>query len=707
MTDLQIRLMGELLNFRQNQIQNTVKLIEEGGTVPFIARYRKEATDGLDEVAILEIKNLAEKLHEADKRRIAIKKSISEQDKLTPELEKKLEGAFFLQELEDLYLPFKQKRKTRASIAIENGLEPLAQAIYKQTEKDISSLTQPFLNDKIKNIQDALSGARDIMAEWINENLEVRNTLRRLFEKEAQITAKIKKGKETEGLKYKDYFDYSESPKTIPSHRYLAIRRGEDEDFLKVVIEVDISYATTLLERLLLKGFAEAKEQVALAIADALKRLTLPSIEKEFDNKLKEKADKGAILVFSSNLKQLLLAAPLGQKKVLAIDPGFRTGCKVVVLNETGDLIEDKVIYPLFKEEESAAILRQLIERNRPEAIAIGNGTASRETEAFVRKTLKAVHIDIPIFMVSEQGASIYSASEIAREEFPNKDLTVRGSISIGRRLMDPLAELVKIDPKSIGVGQYQHDVDQKMLKESLDATVEICVNTVGVELNSASKHLLSYVAGIGPNIAQNIVDYRKKNGKFKNRYELKKVPRLGEKAFEQAAGFLRIQESENPLDNSAVHPERYDLVKTMAADVGASISQLISRSDLAQTIDIKKYVTPSVGLPTLKDILKELSKPGRDPRPPLEIFEFGLVNHIDDLAEGMILPGIVTNITAFGCFVDVGVHQDGLVHVSHLAKRFIKDPNEVVKVHQKVKVKVMEVDVPRKRIALSIKEAE
>ncbi|MCP9748293.1 Tex family protein [Lacihabitans sp. CS3-21] len=707
MTAKQIQYSSETLKLRSSQITKTVELLVDGATVPFIARYRKEVTESLDEVEILDIKKLHEKFLEADKRREAILKSIQEQGKLTPELENSLKNTLFVNELEDIYLPYKQKKKTRATIAIENGLEPLAKIIFGQKDRDIETIGKKYISEKVKNTAEALAGARDIIAEWINEDINARNKIRNIFEKSGILSSKLKKGKENEAVKYKDYFDYSEAGKTIPSHRYLAIKRGEEEGFLKVGIDIELEYAIDVLERIYLQGFTEPKEQVGLALQDSLKRLLLPSLEKEFDNKLKEKADLAAIQIFTGNLRQLLLSAPLGQKRVLSIDPGIRTGCKTVVLNELGDLIEDLVIFPLTKQQESAAIVRALVEKHKIEAVAIGNGTASRETESFVKNALSSFEKgkSVMTVVVSEQGASIYSASEIAREEFPNKDLTVRGAVSIGRRLMDPLAELVKIDPKSIGVGQYQHDVDQKYLKESLDVTVESCVNLVGVELNTASKHLLSYVSGIGPSIAQNIIDYRTKNGKFKSRKDLKLVPRLGEKAFEQAAGFLRIHGAENPLDNSAVHPESYHLVEKMAKNLNTTLRQLIENQNLQKSIDPKLYVTKEVGLPTLNDILNELKKPGRDPREQLESFEFGNVNDIKDLRTNMVLPGIVTNITAFGCFVDIGVHQDGLIHLSNLANRFIKDPNEVVKVHQKVTVKVIEVDIQRKRIALSMKD--
>ncbi|OYU67988.1 MAG: RNA-binding transcriptional accessory protein [Cytophagaceae bacterium BCCC1] len=707
MTQKQIQYTSETLKLRSSQITKTVELLVDGATVPFIARYRKEVTESLNEVEILDIKKLHEKFLEADKRREAILKSIQEQGKLTPELENSLKNTLFVNELEDIYLPYKQKKKTRATIAIENGLEPLAKIIFGQKDRDIETIGKKYISEKVKNTAEALAGARDIIAEWINEDIDARNKIRTVFEKSGILTSKLKKGKESEAVKYKDYFDYSEAGRSIPSHRYLAIRRGEEEGFLKVSIDIELEYAIDLLERIYLQGFTEPKQQVGMAIEDSLKRLLLPSLEKEFENKLKEKADLAAIQIFTGNLRQLLLSAPLGQKRVLSIDPGIRTGCKTVVLNELGDLIEDLVIFPLTKQQESAAIIRSLIEKHNIEAIAIGNGTASRETESFVKNALSSFEKgkSVMTVVVSEQGASIYSASEIAREEFPNKDLTVRGAVSIGRRLMDPLAELVKIDPKSIGVGQYQHDVDQKYLKESLDVTVESCVNLVGVELNTASKHLLSYVSGIGPSIAQNIIDYRTKNGKFKSRKDLKLVPRLGEKAFEQAAGFLRIHGAENPLDNSAVHPESYHLVEKMAKNLNTTLKQLIENQNLQKSIDPKQYVSKEVGLPTLNDILNELKKPGRDPREQLESFEFGNVNDIKDLRTNMVLPGIVTNITAFGCFVDIGVHQDGLIHLSNMANRFIKDPNEVVKVHQKVIVKVIEVDIQRKRIALSMKD--
>jgi uncharacterized protein len=706
MTNLQINYIAQLLGLTSSQIGRTAELLDTGATVPFIARYRKEVTGSLDEVQIQEVKKWNERMKEADKRRQAILESIEGQGKLSVELKVKIQSAMLIAELEELYLPYKPKRKTRASVAIEAGLEPLAKVIYAQKERNIEDLAAKYLNDAVKTVDDALAGARDIMAEWIADDLECRKRVRTLFERTAKLRAKVKKGKEIDGQKFKDYFDYEEVAKNLPSHRYLALRRGGEEGILKINIEIDIEEAVNILDRYLLKGLPEAREQVEMAIDDCLKRLLIPSLEKEYDNSLKDKADKAAITIFTTNLRQLLLAPPMGQKRMMGIDPGFRTGCKVVVLDEQGNLMADDVIYPTFKAQEAEAKLLYLWSKFASEVVAIGNGTAGRETEQFVKELLKKKGLKLKVIMVSEQGASIYSASELAREEFPDKDITVRGAVSIGRRLMDPLAELVKIDPKSIGVGQYQHDVNQKELKESLDAVVESCVNLVGVELNTASKHLLSYVSGIGPSIAQNIVEFRAANGKFKSRKELKKVPRLGEKVFEQAAGFLRIHGASHPLDNTGVHPESYHLVEQMAKDVKTDLKTFISSPDVQNQVDIKAYVTPNVGLPTLKDILEEIKKPGRDPREGFESVEFADVNSIEDLKVGAVLPGVVTNITAFGCFVDIGVHQDGLVHVSHLANRFVKDPNEVVKVHQKVMAKVLEVDVSRKRISLSLKEA-
>ncbi|MGX5856330.1 Tex family protein [Dyadobacter jiangsuensis] len=700
-------LIAQQASVSDKQARNTIALFEEGATVPFIARYRKEATGGLDEVQIGAVKEAWQKQQEVEKRREAILKSIEEQGKLTPELKKKIEGVFSLTELEDLYLPYKQKRKTRATIAIEKGLEPLARLIFEGKERDPEGKAASFLNDQVANAGDALQGARDIIAEWINENQEARAKVRYTFQRGAIITSKVKKKKEVEGAKYRDYFEFSEPLAKIPSHRLLALRRGEEEGILSVDISPDEDAALEALDRLFMFGTEACKDQLELAIGDSYKRLLKPSIETEFANLSKEKADVAAIQVFTENLRQLLLASPLGQKTVLAIDPGYRTGCKVVVLDSQGNLIADHVIYPFDKPSEAGARISELIRKFKVEAIAVGNGTAGRETEDFVKKLLdgSGQSAEIGLFMVSEQGASIYSASEVAREEFPDKDVTVRGSISIGRRLMDPLAELVKIDPKSIGVGQYQHDVDQNSLRNALDVVVESCVNSVGVNLNTSSKHLLRYVSGLGPALAQNIVDFRAKNGNFKSRQQLLKVPRLGAKAFEQAAGFLRIENGTNPLDNSAVHPERYELVEQMAKDAGATVKDLMQKPDLRRQVKIEKYVSASVGLPTLKDILAELEKPSRDPRAEMKKFEFDAsVRKPEDLKVGMILPGIVTNITAFGAFVDVGVKQDGLVHVSQMADKFVKDPNEVVKLQQHVTVKVTEVDLGRKRIALSMK---
>lgn len=691
----------------ENKIKNVVKLFDEGCTVPFIARYRKEATGGLNEVEIITIKEAYERQLEVAKRKDSILKSIQEQDKLTPELKAKIENTFALNELEDLYLPYRPKRKTRATVAIEKGLEPLAEMIFTGRETDPERRALRFLNDQVKDIESALQGARDIIAEWINENGEARNRIRNAFEKTATITSKVKKKKEAEADKYRDYFDFSESLHRIPSHRLLAIRRGEQEGYLTVSISPDEDRALDSLKRLFLKGNRTNSQQLELALMDSYKRLLKPSIETEFANLSKEKADAYAIRIFSENLRQLLIAPPLGQKRVLAIDPGYRTGCKTVVLDEQGNLQSDTVIYPFDKPDTSKAELRSLINRFQIEAIAVGNGTAGRETEDFVRKMLRDLDLEkkISVFLVSEQGASIYSASEIAREEFPDKDITLRGAVSIGRRLMDPLAELVKIDPKSIGVGQYQHDVDQNALKAALDTTVESCVNLVGVNLNTASKHLLRYISGLGPVLAQNIVNYRAINGNFKSRSQLLKVPRLGQKAFEQAAGFLRIENADNPLDNSAVHPESYEIVEQMAADCGATLNELMTRPEIRSKINLKKYISDKTGLPTLQDILSELEKPSRDPRKPMEQFAFDeKIRTIQDLTEGMILQGIVTNITAFGAFVDIGVKQDGLVHVSQMADKFVKDPNEVVQLGQVVNVKVTGIDSARNRISLTMK---
>lgn len=688
-------------------IQNTIKLLEEGATIPFISRYRKELTGSMDEEQVGEVKDQLQKLKELDKRRETVLKSIDEQGKLTPELKKKIQGCDNITDLEDIYLPYKPKKKTRASVAKAHGLEPLAGIIMKQKEVDIYKRAEEFLNDEVKDIDSALQGARDIIAEWISENQRARNILRNLFEEGAFISSKIIKGKEEPGIKYQDYFDFSEPLKNCPSHRMLAMRRGEQEGLLRLSVLPDEDKAIELLKKQFVEGYYDVSRQVESAVEDSYKRLLAGSIENEFKAFYKEKADVEAIRVFAENLRQLLLSAPLGQKAVLALDPGYRTGCKVVCLDKQGNLLHNETIYPHPPQEDRKGAQKKidtLVQQYKIEAIAIGNGTASRETEQFIRSI--RFDRDLLVFVVSEAGASVYSASKVAREEFPDYDVTVRGAISIGRRLMDPLAELVKIDPKSIGVGQYQHDVDQGKLKDSLDQVVENSVNLVGVNVNTSSKHLLTYVSGLGPVLAQNIIDYRKENGPFKKRSELKKVPRMGDKAFEQSAGFLRIVDAKNPLDNSAVHPESYYIVEKMAKDQSCSINDLINSAEIRSKIDIREYVDENAGIPTLKDIMEELSKPGRDPRTRIEVFEFSKdVFKIEDLKPGMVLPGIVTNITNFGAFVDVGVKQDGLVHISQLANRFVKDPNEIVRLHQHVKVKVLEVDVSRKRIQLSMKE--
>ncbi|MBQ3982734.1 MAG: RNA-binding transcriptional accessory protein [Bacteroidales bacterium] len=701
--------IAEQLNLGTRQVEKTIELLEQGATVPFIARYRKEATGSLNEVQITAIRDLLLRLKELDKRREAILSSVNEQGKLTPELEKQILAATNMTELEDLYLPYKPKRRTRATMAVERGLEPLANEIQKQYSCHLDQLAEKYINPEkgVNTIDDALAGARDIIAERVSENAQARNKVRNLFRRSAMLSSKVVKNKEEEGGKFESWFDWKENAMRAPSHRILALFRGEEEGVLRVHVmpeSDDPAYET--LERQFVSGRYDSSEQVRMAVRDGYKRLLAPSIETEFYNLLKEKADKEAIRVFAENLRQLLLAPPLGQKRILAIDPGFRTGCKTVCLDAQGQLLHNETIYPFTSvREERAAIakLEALVEAFHIEAIAIGNGTAGRETEEVVKRChFKGKLIAV---MVSENGASVYSASDVARREFPDYDVTVRGAVSIGRRLMDPLSELVKIDPKSIGVGQYQHDVNQKMLQESLEDVVVSCVNSVGVELNTASRELLSYVSGIGPALADKIVEYRNQEGPFESRSELKKVERLGDKAFEQCAGFLRVRESDNPLDRSAVHPERYALVERMAKDAGTTVEQLMASKELRQKIKIEKYVTTDCGLPTLQDIMKELDKPGLDPRARFEVFEFDKnVTRLEDLKEGMILPGIVTNITAFGAFVDVGVHQDGLVHISQLANRRVADPNEVVHLHQHVKVKVIEVDLRRHRISLSMK---
>lgn len=702
-------IISQQLNLGARQVEKTIELLEQGATVPFIARYRKEVTGSLNEVQITAIRDLLIKLKELDKRREAILASISEQGKLTPELEKKIMDAATMTELEDLYLPYKPKRRTRATMAVERGLEPLANEIQKQYSCNLEQMAEKYINAEkgVNSVEDALAGARDIIAERVNENTQARTKVRNIFRRSAMLSSKVVKNKEEEGGKFESWFDWKENAMKAPSHRILALFRGEEEGVLRVhVVPDDDEPAYEALERQFVSGRYESSEQVRLAVRDGYKRLLAPSIETEYYNLLKEKADKEAIRVFAENLRQLLLASPLGQKRILAIDPGFRTGCKTVCLDAQGQLLHNETIYPFTSvREERAAIakLEALAEAFKIEAIAIGNGTAGRETEEVVKRChFKQKLIAV---MVSENGASVYSASEVARREFPDYDVTVRGAVSIGRRLMDPLSELVKIDPKSIGVGQYQHDVNQTLLQESLEDVVVSCVNSVGVELNTASRELLSYVSGIGPSLADKIVEYRNREGAFESRAELKKVERLGDKAFEQCAGFLRVRESENPLDRSAVHPERYALVERMAKDVGATVEQLMKDKALRSAIKIENYVTADCGLPTLQDIMKELDKPGLDPRARFEVFEFDKnVTRIEDLKEGMVLPGIVTNITAFGAFVDVGVHQDGLVHISQMADRRVNDPSEVVHLHQHVKVKVIEVDLRRHRISLSMR---
>lgn len=702
--------ISEQLQIKPHQVSAVLELFDEGCTIPFISRYRKEKTGGLNEVQISDIKDNFEKLIALENRRNTILKSIEEQGKLTDELKQKILAAHTLQQLEDLYLPYKPKKKTRASIAREKGLEPLALQILNQDDIDINSEAEKYIqpDKELNNIEDVLQGARDIIAEIINENAEIREKLRSAFNEDAIITSKVIRGKEEAGIKFKDYFNWSEPLMKCPSHRMLAMRRGEKEDILYLDISIDEELAHSIIEKLIIKKQQHpTAEQLKLAIEDAYKRLLHPSLETEFRILTKEKADIEAIKVFANNLRELLMQSPLGNKRVLAIDPGFRTGCKVVVLDEYGNLLDDSVIYPHEPQKqvkEAEHIILALAAKYNIEAIAIGNGTASRETEQFIRN-IDVLPKFIPVVMVNEAGASVYSASEVAREEFPDKDVTVRSAVSIGRRLQDPLAELVKIDPKSIGVGQYQHDVDQTLLKEKLDEVVMSCVNAVGVELNTASKQLLSYVSGIGSSLAQNIVEYRKQNGPFKTRQDLLKVPRFGEKAFQQASGFLRIRDGLHPLDKSAVHPESYFIVEKMVADLNCTIDDLLNKPELRKKIKLENYITENIGLPTLQDIMNELEKPGRDPRKKFEVFSFDeRVHSIEDLKVGMVLPGIVTNVTNFGAFVDVGVHQDGLVHISHLSDNFVTDPHSVVKVGDKVKVTVIEVDLVRRRIALSMK---
>ncbi len=698
---------GEL-ELKTAQVRATALLLEEGATVPFIARYRKEATGSLDEVAVAAIRDRLEQLAELDKRRDAVLKSLDERSLLTDEIRAKVEGASSMTELEDIYLPFRPKRRTRAMAAKEKGLEPLAVKIFEQGEIDPEKEASAFIDPGkgIESVGDALSGARDIIAEWVSEDRRARERMRELYTFKGVMRSKVVSGKEEEGIKYRDYFEWEEPISGAPSHRILAIRRGEKEGFLSLRILPPEDEALALLKDIFIKDNFPASQQVSTALHDGFKRLLSLSIEAEMRLAAKKRADEEAIRVFAENLRQLLLAPPLGGKNILAIDPGFRTGCKVVCLDRQGKLLESDTIYPHFSDKavsEAAAKIKDLCGRFGIEAIAIGNGTAGRETETFVRAV--GLPENVSVMMVNESGASIYSASEAAREEFPDRDVTVRGSVSIGRRLMDPLAELVKIDPKSIGVGQYQHDVDQPALKRSLDDVVVSCVNAVGVEVNTASKELLTYVSGLGPQLAKNIVEFRNGNGPIRSRKELRKVPRLGPKAFEQAAGFLRIRDGDNPLDASAVHPESYHIVDAMAKDAGCSVADLIKEDGLRKAVDLARYATDTVGVPTLTDIMAELSKPGRDPRKQFEIFRFeDGVEKMEDVKPGMKLPGIVTNITAFGVFVDIGVHQDGLVHISELSDRYVKNPADVVKVHQKVIVTVLDVDLPRKRIALSMK---
>ena len=688
-------------------IQNTVQLLQEDCTIPFISRYRKDKTGNLDETQIEQIAKLQKEYEAILKRKEAIVKSIEEQNALTPELDKKIQQSFDLQELEDLYLPYKKKKRTKADVARENGLEPLAKIIMAQKNDDVDFLATQYLNDAIVNEESALQGAREIIAEWINENIYVRKQLRRLYERKATITTKVVKTKkeEADAQKFSQYFDWSEPLTKAPSHRLLAMLRAENEGFIKFKVEADIDEAYDVIDELVLKGQCPSTSHVQLAIEDSYKRLLQPAIANETLQEAKAKADANSIQVFANNLGQLLLAPPLGEKRILAIDPGFRSGCKVVCLDEKGDLLYNETIYPHAPQNETAMAMKKIksmVNSYKIDAISIGNGTASRETEFFIKKI--AFDKPLQVFIVSEAGASVYSASKIAREEFPNYDVTVRGSVSIGRRLSDPLAELVKIDPKAIGVGQYQHDVDQTKLKEELDATVIRCVNSVGININTASKHLLSYVSGIGEKLAENIVTYRSENGPFEDRKQLKKVPRLGEKAFQQGAAFIRIKEGKNPLDNSAVHPEAYAIVEKMAKALKTSVTDLIANKEKIALIKPESYVTPEIGILGIKDILKELEKPGLDPRKSAKIFEFDPnVKSIKDLKTGMILPGIVNNITNFGCFVDIGIKESGLVHISQLKAGFVSDVNEVVKLHQHVEVKVTEVDEDRKRIQLTM----
>ena len=702
------QIIAKGLGLGEREVGNTLALLNDGCTIPFISRYRKERTGSMDEMQIAAIADMNGKLTEMAKRKETMTKTIADQGKLTKELSKRINECWNSAELEDIYLPFKPKRRTRAQVARENGLEPLAAIITMQREADIDRIAKEFIKGEVKDTASALKGAQDIIAENVSENEQTRSIVRSLFRREAIITAKVVKAKAYSEVaaKYTDYFDFSEQLRHCPAHRLLAIRRGEADGILRISINADSEECDKRIKRLFVKGFGICSKLVEEAVYDALKRLVRPSIETEFASEAKNKADEEAIKVFAMNLRQLLLAAPLGQKRVMGIDPGFRTGCKVVCLDAQGNLLHHEVIFPHPPAKhwhEAAEMVEKMVKQYKTEAIAIGNGTAGRETEAFI----KSLHLcdSLHIYMVSEDGASVYSASKAAREEFPTEDVTVRGAVSIGRRLMDPLAELVKIDPKSIGVGQYQHDVDQVKLKRSLDQTVVSCVNSVGVNLNTASQHLLTYVSGLGPTLAQNIVDYRRDHGPFLSRSELKKVARLGPTAFEQCAGFLRIPGAKNPLDNTAVHPESYKIVEKMAKDAGCTVAELIASPEKRNSINLNHYITLDVGMPTLSDIMNELDKPGRDPRGVAEVFEFDQnVTSIDDLAEGMVLPGIVTNITNFGVFVDMGIHHDGLIHISQLADHYVSDPTKIVKLHEHIHVRIIDIDHKRKRIALSLR---
>jgi protein Tex len=698
-------IIAQKLSIKAQQVETVLQLLSEGSTIPFIARYRKDSTGALDEVQIQQIQDEHKTMLEFEERKTFIEKTITEHGKMTEELQAKINAAITITQLEDIYLPYKQKRKTKATIAKEKGLQPLADILLAQTDIDVDKEAAAFINEKVLTADNALQGARDIIAETINEDITVREKLRKLFETEATLKATVLTDKETEAIKYKDYFDFSEKISTIPSHRTLAVLRGFLEGFLRIAIEPQEEIALEIIENLYINGMSTCNEQIRKAIKDSYKRLLQPSLETECRTNLKTAADEEAINVFAENLRQLLLSSPLGSKRILAIDPGYRTGCKVVCIDEKGELQKTSLIYVHEKNRMDDAMhtIKLLVDQYKIEAFAIGDGTAGRETEQFVKK----LNLGLPVYLVNEDGASIYSASEIARQEFPNEDITIRGAVSIGRRLMDPLAELVKIDPKSIGVGQYQHDVNQPRLKEKLDQTVISCVNAVGVNLNTASKHLLSYVSGIGSTIAENIVTYRKQEGQFTSRKQLLKVPRLGGKAYEQCAGFLRIANATDVLDASAVHPEAYHLVENMATDLKVGVNELIGNETLLKSIQAKNYITDSFGEHTINDIINELKKPGLDPRSEAQLFEFAQIFSIEDVHVGMELPGIVTNLTRFGAFVDIGVKQDGLVHVSEIANKFIQDPSEVLKLNQQVKVKVLEVDAARKRIALSIKQTE